>query len=290
MTPAGNGPSGQSRGGPHGTRRADTRATHDQPPDGAAHRRRGRGRGGTRRARSGPRDGHERRGGHADELRRHRSRPAPAATRNVGTDEGIARRDPEARPRQVARTTVAPQHDQGRLLRRPDAEALQGPGVEHHPGPRPPRGLLGGSDVGPGPGGPPSRRVEQAAAVRGHRRLLVQPPEHREPVRLGVGQPPRLRPGGHPASRARPLRGHAHRLDAASVDALLPQQRRVDEGRPQRELRSRVPRAPHDRRRRRLRRGGHAPVDAGADGSVGRLGDRPVQVLRRRPLHRARSR
>ncbi len=136
-----------------------------------------------------------------------------------------------------------------------------------------------------GSGGDRPRRLEQAAAVRGHGGLLVQPSQRHEPVRRRLVVPPRLRQAGDPQARPRPLPRHARGLRDAPGDDAVPQQRGVHEGQPERELRPGAPGAAHGRRGRRLLRGGHAPVHAGDDGLRHGLGQRPLRVRAVGALH-----
>ena len=103
--------------------------------------------------------------------------------------------------------------------------------------------------------------VEQPAAVRGHGRLLVQPPERHLPVQRRLGQPRRLRPHGHPQARPRPVRRHAQGQRPAPGDADLPGQPVVDQGPAERELRPRADGAAH--RRHDLHRGRRAGTPPG---------------------------
>ena len=151
---------------------------------------------------------------------------------------------------------------------------------------RDPRGLVG-PDVRARAGHDRAGHVEQAPAVRGDGRLLVEPPERHEPARGVLVVPARLRPHGDPQARAGQVQGHAAGLRDAPRDDDVPQQRGEHEGQPERELRPRDPRAALGRRRRRVRRGGHASVDPGADRVRHQLGDGRVRVPRLGPLHRA---
>ena len=197
------------------------------------------------------------RGHRADDPRHQRPRGPPAPPGDVRADARPGGRGPRRGHRRLARRPARPDGP----ARRPGRTRLGCvPARRCRPadGAIPRRaGQVGRRHRGR-PGHVRPADVVEPAALRGHGRLLGQPPQraHPGPRQLGRGRlvPPRR----HPDPRARQLHRHAAGVRQPSGDAALPDRGAVEEGLGQRELRTRAARAAHGRRGVGLHRGRRA--------------------------------
>ena len=227
-----------------------------------------------------------------------------------GADKLLSRQDRHLVSRFSYGVTPGPRPRRAQGRRRPQlvraaAEAELGQGQEGRPAPgvvaqpqaRPQgavgapdhrrRGRLGGHEqlrplVDDAPDG------VEAAGLRGHGRVLGEPPARPRARRRPVHPPGRLRQPD-PRARPGPVRRDAARHDDPPRDADLPRRGRVDQGAPQREPRPGAARAAHGRRGQ-LRREGRQGLGPDPDRLVGRhVGDLATRVPRGRPLPRHRQ-
>ena len=149
------------------------------------------------------------------------------------------------------------------------------------------------------PGGGPRRagqRADHHRAVPRAPGVVLDQPLHRLGARRHGRGDRRLRGGGDPPERHRPVRDHAAGGDAPPRHADLPEQRpvgrtgqlrrRAQPSRPEREPRPRMHGAAHGQPRRRLHPGRRDQLRQGAD----RLVDRPALRPARLPLPPVRPR
>ncbi len=223
-------------------------------------------------------------------LRPERPGPPCGAPGKLGTHPAAREPGEQDGTQRVARAAAAPPFDRRLGDGSPHREPLPEPRHEHRTRPIT---TLGGSwdlmfDLGTR--GRSSGRRGATAAPRGDGRLLVQPPQRLEPQRQRLVVAARLRPGRDPQACAREVLEHAGGLRHAPGDDDLPEQRRVHQGQPERELRPRAARAAYGRRGRRLRRDRDAHVRTHHDGVRHLLGHGALRVRRGQPLHGPRQR